>query len=833
MEEKQKAVEGKPQNTGKLINIDYQAILKALVLNWKWFVLSLVICLGLAFAYLRYSTPVYRASAELLIKDDDGKGGSGSYKNTSILNSTNIGTITNTYGIDNELEILGSKSLAADVVRDLKLYVSYWTKGRIKKVEIYKDQPLAVDLDAAHLEKLNKPITLTITKEKNSYLISGTYYLPTSEYRSSGPYSLDKRISTLPTALSTNAGVISFRQNNNTPMKEGMEMTVVIESPKMAAEKYANEIAVSQKSKTSSIAVLSMNDQIAERALDYLKQIAICYNRQANEDKNEIAVRTEEFINSRLEKINVELGSTEGQLENYKKRNRVVELKINATQATGNSDAFEQKLAEANTQLELLNSVASFVNNPANKYQVMPSNIGLTDASSTTLINKYNDIVLERNRLLRSASEHSPSVIPLTDQLNDLNISIIRALAQARRNMEIQRSSIAAQYGKYSSQVGQTPEQERMLTQIGRQQEVKSGLYLMLLQKREENSISLAATADKGKLIDDPEYYGKVKPQTNAVMGIGAIIGLLIPALLIFISQLLRYKIEGHEDVAKLTTLPIVADVAVANESAKSKEGIVVHENQNSQMEEIFRSMRTNIQFMLKDNEKVIMFTSSMSGEGKTFNASNLAVSFALLGKKTILIGLDIRKPRLGEQFGVPNHKKGITHLLTNEHLTEEEIEDEILPSGVNSNLDIMLSGPIPPNPTELIARKSLDMIIEYLRKQYDYIIIDTAPVGLVTDTLQVARVADVTVYVCRADYTPKECLQYANSLNEEGKLPNMAIVVNGIDMSKKKYGYYYGYGKYGKYGRYGKGYGAYGNYGYGTYRSSGYGDENDDSVRS
>ena len=321
-------------------------------------------------------------------------------------------------------------------------------------------------------------------------------------------------------------------------------------------------------------------------------------------------------------------------------------------------------------------------------------------------------------------------------------------------------------------------------------------------------------------------------------MLIALLIGLVLPVAVILILQFFRYKIEGHDDVTRLTKLPIIADVAVASNKAKGKADIVVHENQNNQMEEIFRSMRTNLQFMLKEGEKVVLFTSSTSGEGKTFNAANLSVSFGLLGKKVILVGLDIRRPRLAELFDIHDHKHGITNLLVKDNPTMEEVEEQILPSGVNKNLDLLMAGPIPPNPAELIARNSLDIIINLLKEKYDYIMIDTAPVGLVTDTLQIARVANASIYMCRADYTPKSSFNLINALANEKKFPNMAIVLNGIDMSKRKYSYYYGYGGYGKYGRYGRAsygtsYGQYGNYGnYGNYTNSHYGNKNDNSVK-
>ena len=809
-------------------SINFQTIYTAVILHWKWFVLSLIICMGCAMIYLRYKTPVYQAYAKLLIKDDDSRGRGGK---SGVLTTSNLGIMSNSTGIDNEMEILSSLSIAQQAVRDLKLYVNYSLEGKVKDHLIYNSEPISVDLDPSHLEKLNYPISLEINRKGSSYTVTGEYLNPKTGVKNS----IEKTITSFPTRIDTKTGIITLQSNGDRGLlPEGRALKVTILSPKSVAAKYAGSLSVSQTSKTTTIAELVLKDESPQRAVDYLRQLAICYNRQANEDKNEIAVRTEEFINGRLEKINAELGSTEGSLEEYKKRNNMVELKMNAAQAVQNQDVYSQKLAEANTQMALLNSISEYMNDPSNKYQTLPSNVGLSDASATSLIDKYNDIVITRNRLLRSASESSPTVTPLTAQLDDLTSSIQRAMIQARKSMEIERNNIANMYGRYASQTNATPEQERILTQIGRQQDVKSGLYLMLLQKREENSISLAATADKGKLIDDPQYMGKVSPKNSMIMLIALILGLAIPAGVIFIVNFMRYKIEGHDDVAKLTSLPIIADVAVASETAKTKADIVVHENQNNQMEEVFRSLRTNLQFVMAENEKVILFTSSTSGEGKTFTAANLAVSFALLDKKVVLVGLDIRKPRLAELFEINDHQHGITNLLTQPDPTAADVKKQILKSGISNNLDILMAGPIPPNPAELVARKSLDQVIDILKETYDYVLIDSAPVGLVTDTLQIGRVANATVFLCRADYTPKEAFGYINDLAKEKKLPNMCVVINGIDMSKKKYGYYYGYGRYGKYGRYGRYGHKSGTYGssYGKYTSSHYGDVNDTSVK-
>lgn len=849
MEETKNLELGSGQEQEEKSAIDFQLIYSTLILNWKWFVLSLIVCLGMGYLYLRYTRPQYQATAKLLIKDDDQNKSRG-MGNSMIQNAANLGFISNSNGIDNEIEILSAQDLATQAVIDMKCYVNYYHKVTFKDQLVYKEQEVNVDLDLAHLKKLNAPIKLKIEKDGNKYLVTGSYYIPVDAFSSQKePVKIEKTLASLPASINTRVGTLSFTKNGNFKLKDGESLKAIIVSPDMAASGYAKALTVSQTSKTTTIAELVLKDEDPQRSIDYLNTLIKVYNRQANEDKNEISYRTEQFINQRLEKINSELGSTEGQLESYKKRNNVVEMKLNATAAIANSDTYAQKLQEANTQVELLNELGKYMNEPGNKYQPIPSNVGLTDESSTELINEYNQIALNRNKMLHSASESSPTVTPLTAQLEDLTKSIKRAMRQAKLGMEIQRNSIAHQAAIYANQIGNSPEQERVLTQIGRQQEVKSGLYLMLLQKREENSISLAATADKGKVIDAPSLVGKVSPKSSIIMLIALVLGLAIPAAILFLIEFFKYKIEGHEDVMKLTMIPIVADIPMASDAAK-KEGkadIVVHQNKNNLMEEIFRGLRTNIQFMLKEGEKVMLFTSSTSGEGKTFVASNISISLALLGKKVVMVGLDIRKPRLAELFQIDNHHKGITNLIVHDHNTWDDIQKQIISSGVNNNLDLLMAGPVPPNPGELVTRASLDDIIKQLKEHYDYIILDTAPVGLVNDTLQLGRLANISVYVCRADYTPKASFGMINGLNEEKKLPNMCLVLNAVDLSKKKHSFYYGVGKYGKYGKYGN-YGSYGSYGkygkygkygtygqygsYGNYSNSHYGNANDNSIK-
>ena len=820
-------------------SFNFQTIYAALVLNWQWFLLSLIICFCMALIYLRYAEPVYEVSARMLIKDENKKKNAASQ---TLAGVEDLGFLTNSTGIDNEVEVLKSRVLLRDVVKDLKIYTEYRTEGRVNDKLVYQTQPVSIDLDPQHLDSLDfnllektQWLKMKVWREGKNYILSGSVMEGKKELNS-----FLHKTDSFPSTVKTSLGTLTMTQNPERSFNPGQTYLVTIRPPMQVATEYLSRLTINPTSKLTSIAELTLKDKNYRRGMDVLRQLNICYNRQANADKNEVALRTEEFINDRMAKINDELGSAESEIQRFKQQNAVTSLS-DASQAVSMSNEFSTRLSEANSQVQMLDYLREYVNNPQNQYQIIPSNVGLTDGASTRLINDYNQAVQNRNRLLKAASEQAPQVQTLTATIDELERSIKTALLQARSSAEIKRKGIENQYAMFQGRISAAPVQERILNQVGRQQDVKSTLYMLLLQKREENSIALAATADNGKLIDEPLFKGKVSPKTMIVLFGALVLGFLLPGLCIFLLSFFRYKIEGHEDVARLTDLPIIADVAVASENVKQKAGIVVQANKNNQIDEIFRAMRTNIQFMLQGDQKVILFTSSTSGEGKTFNAANLAVSFAPLGKKVILCGLDIRKPALGRLFGVGDRFDGITSLLTLDKVTKDALRKQITKSGVNDNLDLLLAGPTPPNPTELLARENFGEIVKMLREQYDYVIFDTAPVGLVTDTLQIGQHADITVFVCRADYTPKSSFGLVNSLTKEKKMPNPCVVINGIDMSQRKYGYYYGYGRYGRYGRYGYGrygygkygYGNYGNYGsYGQYAESHYGNKDDDSIK-
>ena len=802
--------------------LDFQTIYSTLILNWKWFLLSIVLCCALAVAYVKLAPKVFQSSTKILIKDDESKkSGGAAGAAAAAMSNLSLGFMSSSNGIDNETEILNSRFLVQQTIKNLKLYAEYKHGGMLVDTLIYAKQEVNVDMDTTSLKQLNAPMKLTITREGGIYHVKGKYFKPIdAETFEKAPYEINKTLAKLPAQIRTKAGTLTLTQNPVYELKEGTELKVEMISLFKASKEYFKRLTMNQTKKTANTVELTFNDESRERGVDFLNGLIDAYNYQANIDKNEIQKRTEDFINSRLAKISTELTGNDTNLEKYKQKNRMVDIGLNAKQAVLSSDQFDQELNKANMQVELLNEIGKYMDQPANKYQPIPTNVGLEDESATALIGQYNSLALTRKQLLHSASEDSPVVTPITAQLEDLMTAIKRAMFQARINMKIQRNSIADMASKYEKTIGVTPEQEKALTQIGRQQSVTSGLYLMLLQKREETSMSLASTADNAKIIEPAAFVDKVSPKGIIALLIAFILGVAIPAGIIYLRELLRSKILGHDDVEKLTQLPIIGDIPTASANG-SKGNIVIQENKSNLMSEIFRGLRTNLQLAGDDKEKVFIVTSTTTGEGKTFIASNLAMSLALLEKKTIMVGLDIRKPRMAELFSIGDRQHGITNILANEECNWEEVKAQIVASGVNHNLDLLTAGPTPANPGELMVRKSLKQTIALLKEHYDYVIIDTAPVGLVADTLQLSKLADRTLFVCRADFSTKSSFTYINKLDEQKKLPNISIVINDIDLSKKKFAYSYGFGKYSKNGN--RSFGFYGLFSNNT---------NDDSIK-
>lgn len=783
------------------------ALWKIVVLHWYWIVLSTIVALGAAFGYLKYTRPVYASNMKILVKDEDSR--SRMYRGGQLALES-MGVISNSNGFDNELEILTSSNISQRVVKSLKLYVSYELDGRLRNHELYKNNPYIVDMPENQLVDLHSLIQLKIDRQGDGVHVAGEIYVP----RSKEPILFERSVKELPGSFNTPVGTITLQRNPGVGAElPEKAMYATIMPLEYAAKAYGSRLSVSASSKTTTVAVLNYLDTQPERAIDYLNELFRSYNEDANEDKNEVALKTEEFLKNRISAIREELDATESNLESYKKKNELINLTNDASNALNKLTEYQKEQVELETQLNLVTALLDYVDDPRNAFNVVPSNLGLKDADMSNLLNKYNENVLQRNRLLKSSSPENPYVKRLTAQLEEMWPTIRLSLKSVRENILTQKRSAEDQYNLFSRRVGEVPTQERSLNNIIRQQEIKVELYLMLLQKREENYISLNSTAAKARVIDDPRSTGKVSPKTKVILLGALVLGLCFPVGLIYLLGLLRYRIEGREDVEMLTKIPVLADIPLAPKSLDGELSLAVRENSNDMMEEAFRGLRTNLRFILSEKENVIACTSCIPGEGKTFVSTNLAMSLALLGKRVIIVGLDIRKPRLVKLFGLSSDHRGITTFLSSNSGDFQDLDKQIHHAVLNPNLDVLPAGVIPPNPGELISREQLDHAIALLREHYDYVIVDTPPVGLVSDTLSAARVADMTIMVCRADYSPRNNFQLINALHHDNKMPKITLVLNGIDLKKRKYGYYYGYGKYGKYGHYGH-YGVYGHYG-------------------
>lgn len=725
------------------------------------------------------------------------------------------GMISSSQNIDNEIEVLRSKTIVKEVVEDLGLYISYADEDEFPSRNMYKTSPVQVSLTPQEADLLEEPMMVKMALQPQGSM-DVTVKIDDDEYQ--------KHFEKLPAVFPTDKGTLAFFLTPDSVLsskrtleettnleKTTRNITATINKPLTVAKWCCKNMTIEPTSKTTSVAVISLKNSNVQRGKDFINKLLEMYNINTNNDKNEVAQKTAEFINERIGIISKELGSTEKDLESFKRGAGITDLTSDAQIALTGSAEYEKKRVENQTQINLLQDLQKYMQNEG--YEVLPSNIGLQDLNLAAAINRYNDVLVERKRLLRTSTENNPTIINLDTSISAMKENVQVSLDRVLRGLFITKADLDREASRYSRRISEAPGQEREFVSIARQQEIKAGLYLMLLQKREENAITLAATANNAKIIDEAiADDAPVAPRSKITYLIALILGVGIPVGVIYLLELTKFKIEGRADVEKLTSAPIVGDIPLTDE----KQGaIAVFENQNNLMSETFRNVRTNLQFMLGNGKKVILVTSTVSGEGKSFISGNLAISLSLLGKKVVIVGLDIRKPGLNKVFNISKREQGITQYLAN---PEKNLMDLVQLSDVSKNLYILPGGTVPPNPTELLARDGLDKAIETLKKNFEYVILDTAPVGMVTDTLLIGRVADLSVYVCRADYTRKNEYTLINELIDGNKLPNLCTVINGLDLKKRKYGYYYGYGKYGKYYGYGKRYG----YGYGYGEQSG-----------
>lgn len=789
----------------------YEIIFKYLV-YWPWFVASVLVCLVLAFVYLRYQAPVYNVTASVLIKEEDSRNRSMGAAGGALEALQSMGGFSMSNNFDNEVEILQSRTLIKKVITHLGLYISTGEKRLFGyNTALYKTSPLEVYMSPEEADKLEGGIKLHLTYTPDNHLKANAEYVLNEE-----KLEIEKTFDKLPAVFPTPAGVLSITAKDSLlaewqkENKGNLELITSINSPTAVAKAYGENLTVEATSKTTTIAQMAVKNTSRQRAIDFINCLVAFYNQDANDEKNEVAMKSAEFIEDRIQIINQELGTTETQLANFKQKSGLTDLTSDAQLALQENSKYEQMRIENQTQIRLVEFLRDYINNPANVHEVIPANVGLQDQDLSQLIDKYNSMLIERKRLLLTSSETNPAVVNMNTGIEATRHNVQTTVASVLKGLQITKADLERQARKFEGRISSAPQQEKEFLSMARQQEIKAQLYIMLLQKREENAITLAATATNGRIIEEalPDK-DPVSPKKKMVALAALVLGLAIPVGFVYLRDLLKYKIKNRDDVERITNVGILAELP---KCAKPEKGaIVVRENKNDIMEETFRGLRTNLLFMLGKEDKVVLFSSTQPGEGKSFVAGNTAVSLAFLGKKVIVVGMDIRKPGLNKVFNLSRRAAGITNYLSDPE--NVNLFDMIQRSDISPNLDILPGGPVPPNSTELVARDVLDNAINQLKSRYDYVILDTAPIGMVTDTVIIGRVADMCVYVCRADVTPKAGYEYINVLKNEHKFPKLATVINGIDMSKRKNSYGYGYGK--KYG-YGKGYGYGYGYGYG-----------------
>ena len=780
---------------------NYKVFLIKLLMRWPWILGCVIVALVGAFFYVKTLTPLYTVSSSVLIKNESKKSGGADL--------TDLGFVTaSTQDFDNELEILRSRTLVKKVVNAMDLYIQYRVPGSFRDTELYRKSPVKVWVTPEEAEKMGYAQASMFFNQGKLERVTVTQ----------GNEEWTQEVSKLPLVFPTPIGVFTFSAADFALVvpEQMKEVVATVASPTAIAAGFRANLAIVATNRATTIAQLTQTDSQVSRAIDFLNKLIDVYNEEGNNAKNEVATKTAQFIDERIRLINAELGSTESQLASFKQKAGVVDISANASQAVSQQSTYEQEYAANEVQLTLINHLKKHILSESSNDEVIPANIGLTNGDLTTVVERYNEMLIERKRLLRTSHEDNPAVQSLNASIEVMRNSVLAAIQTAEKGLLINRQALERQAQKYAGKISDAPVQEKEYLSIARQQEIQANLYLMLLQKREENNITLASTANNARVIDEPLAGGQVFPQPAQIYMMAGVLGLALPVGIIFLLGLLHFKIETRGDIEQLTRLPIVGDIPMSPMAETNP--IVIAENRNELMEEVFRSVRTNLQYLLQPEQKVILFTSTTAHEGKSFCAGNLATSLAFMGKKVVIVGLDIRKPGLNRVFQISHKERGITQYLADPKHTD--LIELCQPSTLSANLFILPGGTIPPNPTELVARQALDDAIEILKQHFDYVILDTAPIGMVTDTQLIARVADLSVYVCRSGYTVKSEFKLVNDLKNENKLPHPCVLLNGIDMNKRETGSYYGYGKYGKYGHYG--YGKKYGYGYGY----GYGDK-------
>ena len=771
-------------------NINIKDVIDNYLSYWKWFILSVIISLAVTFYILNFIRPQYKASATIKIKDDQG----GDNSTLSVFEDLGVMGGSNAK-IEDEIEILKSTTLISEVIKSLKLNVQLYTnKNRISE---FLDDNLGLETEFYENEKYrNIPIKInffiadtTLFNTVASFIIHvnsvENFTCIDLDTKNEKKYSFGETVS---------LGFGEFIIIPNTDLVGnnfiGTNILVSINSIYNLASSYANRIEIEPKSEHSSILSMTLKDAVKERAEDFLNELVDKYNERAIYLKEQLSKNTSSFVTKRLEIISNELSTVDLTAETLKTRYGLSDVASETGLNMQSGQEIEQQIVQANTQLQQIEYIKEYVS-AKDDTELIPADVGVADNNVTTSMQQYNELMLEKKRLLEYSTEKNPIVVNISEQLKNLKNNINQGLNNLESSQKISIDALNKQDARINSRLYSAPKQERQYRDVQRQQQIKEALYLYLLQKREETAITLGVVDPNAKIIDSARSTPwPISPKKNIFYLAAVFLGLLIPLIIIYLIDFLNTKVKSREDIEKLLNIPILGDIP----KLESKKSYLINKDDHSSVAEAFRILRTNLSFLLTqtgEKGKTVFITSTIAHEGKSFVSSNLAASLAHTGKKTLLIGMDVRAPKIKSYLGIKGDI-GVTNYIIDTDITINGITIKV---PTVENLELISSGNIPPNPSELLMNSRVKELFDEVKQHYEYIIVDTAASSIITDTMILRDYADAFVYVIRADYLDKRHLGYVKSLHKDKRFRNMALLINGVDHKKAGYGYGYGYG--------------------------------------
>jgi len=771
------------------LNINIRDQISKYLQYWKWFLLSFIICILFVLVKLNFTTPYFKSFSAIQIKDTKGRANE---SDLAAFEELGIDTRSNRI-VEDEIEVLKSKRLITKTVKDLKLNIQFFTDEN--SVTKFIDDQLGLSFNYFKKENYIEPplkINFLMPSDK-VYEVSAKFIItitsPT-EYIFVNLIKDSKKKYTFGEKIQTSFGDIIITPNfDKESSLIGSDVLVKILPLKSVIANFMGNLEISTRSEFSSILDLTLNGPSKEKSEDFLNRLVKIYNDEAIKSKDLRSKKTAEFVKNRLEIISNELSDVDITAEKFKQRNRLSDMATETGINLQSGSKIENELVEANTELQLLESVKSFIATKSGD-ELIPVNLGFADANVDNISNKYNELILEKERLLKSSTEKNPIVVNLNEQINRVKKNLDESLNNLQASKQISLNALTQQNSYINSKIYSTPRKERQYRDIQRQQQIKEALFLYVLQKREESAMSLGVAGANSKMIDKAESRNSpISPKKTIAYLAALIMGAFIPFSIIYVKNFFDTKVHTREEIEKILNIPILGDTP----KLETKKQFLISKRDHSSIAEAFRILRTNLSFLLTHTNqkgKTIFVTSTIAHEGKSFVASNLAASLGFAGKKTLIIGMDIRAPGIKPYLDIRG-TKGVTNYIIDSELSVDDIIFEVPKV---ENLDLISSGDIAPNPAELLMHPRVKILFDTVKEEYDYIIVDTAASSVVADTMLLHEYSDAFVYVIRANFLDKRRLAYIHSMHKDNRLPNMALLINGVD-HKKSYGYGYGYG--------------------------------------